>query len=148
MKLTPRTNDQIRNMKNQAIILNVLCRKAFVQNQSLKNYSPLVRRTLNYINFNLSKSLSLKILAEEFNVIPNYLSTIFKKEVNVSLTDYINSQRINLAIKLLNTSDMQIQDIAWYVGINDVNYFTKLFKKKIGYTPTQYKKKIKSDKLN
>lgn len=116
-----------------------------VQNYSLKDYSSLIQKTLNYINFNMSKPITLKTIATEFSVNPNYLSTLFKKEVQMTLTEYINKQRINLAVKMLNTKDMQIQDIAWHVGINDVNYFTKLFKKIIGYTPTEYKKQIWKD---
>ena len=64
------------------------------------------------------------------NVNPNYLSTIFKKELDVTLTEFINQQRIHIAVKLLNTTDLQIQDVAWNVGMNDVNYFTKLFKRR------------------
>lgn len=116
-----------------------------VQNYSLKDYSALIQKTLNFINFNMSKPITLKSIATEFSVNPNYLSTLFKKEVHMTLTEYINKQRINVAVKMLNTKDMQIQDIAWYVGINDVNYFTKLFKKVIGYTPTEYKKQIWAD---
>lgn len=69
--------------------------------------------------------------------------------MGATLTDYINKQRIDAALKLLNTGDMQVQDIAYYVGISDVNYFTKLFKKQVGYTPSGYRKKIqKTDILN
>lgn len=104
---------------------------------------------MDYINLNLSSPLGLKNIAELFNVNPSYLSTLFKKEMGATLTDYVNKQRIDAALKLLNTGDMQVQDIAYYVGISDVNYFTKLFKKQVGYTPSSYRKKIqKTDILN
>ena len=61
----------------------------------------------------------------------------------MTLTDYVNGHRIDTALKLLNTTDIQIQDIAYYVGIEDVNYFTRIFKKKIGVSPTEYKKSIR-----
>lgn len=114
-----------------------------VENQSLKDYSPQIRKAINYINLNLSQPLSLKCIAEELSVNPSYLSNLFKKEVHTTLTEYINKSRIETALKLLNSSDMQIQNIAWYVGINDVNYFTKLFKKVIGMTPSDYRTTIK-----
>ena len=47
----------------------------------------------------------------------------------MTLTDYVNGRRIDTALKLLNTTDIQIQDIAYYVGIEDVNYFTRIFRK-------------------
>lgn len=114
-----------------------------VENQSLKDYSPQIRKAINYINLNLSQPLSLKCIAEELSVNSSYLSNLFKKEVHTTLTEYINKSRIDTALKLLNSSDMQIQNIAWYVGINDVNYFTKLFKKIIGMTPSEYRAAIK-----
>lgn len=127
-----------------ALMLDMIRRYCLlVQNQSMLNYSPVIRKTLNYIHFNLHHPLSLKSIAEVLNVNPNYLSTIFKKELDVTLTEFINQQRIHIAVKLLNTTDLQIQDVAWNVGMNDVNYFTKLFKKAVGVTPSCYKKNIK-----
>lgn len=116
-----------------------------VQNHSLKKYSLPIRNAINYINFNLNLPLSLKSVAEELNLNPNYLSTLYKKETGTTITDFINHARVKLAIKLLNTSDMQIQNIACYVGIEDVNYFSKLFKKIIGITPTAYRSQIKGE---
>jgi YesN/AraC family two-component response regulator len=55
---------------------------------------------------------------------------------------YINSLRIQAAIKLLNTSFISIQDIAAHVGIDDCNYFTKVFKKEVGLTPSEYRKNL------
>ncbi|HIT90629.1 MAG TPA: helix-turn-helix domain-containing protein [Candidatus Merdenecus merdavium] len=113
-----------------------------VKNKSLRNHSPIIRKTVDYINLNLSSPLGLKDLANLFNVNHSYLSTLFKKEIGETLTDYVNKQRINAALKLLNTGYMQVQDIAYYVGISDVNYFSKLFKKQVGDTPSGYWKKI------
>lgn len=113
-----------------------------VRNQSLRNHSPIIRKAIDYINLNLSSPLGLKDIAALFNVNPSYLSSLFKKETGGTLTDYVNKQRIDAALKLLNTGDMQVQDIAYYVGISDVNYFSKLFKKQVGYTPSGYRKSI------
>ena len=114
-----------------------------VKNQSLKNYPPLIRDLLNHINLNLSSDLSLKSLSQMFSVNASYLSSLFRREMDMTLTDYVNGRRIDTALKLLNTTDIQIQDIAYYVGIEDVNYFTRIFKKKIGVSPTEYKKSIR-----
>ena len=62
------------------------------------------------------------------------------------MTDYINTQRIQLAAKRLCTSTISIADAAEEVGILDVNYFTKLFKKVFGITPTSYRKENASRK--
>ena len=110
-----------------------------VKNHSMKGYSLLIRKILTRIDVDLTADLSLKTQAELLNVNPSYLSTLFKKETGYTLTEYVNKKRIENAILLLNTTAMQIQEIAQYCGIPDVNYFTKIFKKQIGKTPKEYR---------
>ena len=113
-----------------------------VKNHSMKGYSLLVRKVLTQIDYDLTADLGLKNLATQLNVNPSYLSTLFKKEIGFTLTEYVNQKRIEHAIFLLNSSNLQIQMIAQYSGIPDVNYFTKTFKKIIGITPKEYRDKI------
>lgn len=113
-----------------------------VQNKSRNIYSLSVRKILDYIEFNLNLPLTLKSISEKFNLSAPYISSQFKKEVGTTVIRYINQLRINDAIKLLDSSSMSIQDIAAYVGIPDYNYFTKVFKKEMGVTPSDYRKDI------
>ena len=113
-----------------------------VRNHSMKRYSLLIRKVLTQIDYDLTADLGLKNLASQLNVNPSYLSTLFKKETGSTLTEYVNQKRIEHAIFLLNSSSLQIQMIAQYSGIPDVNYFTKTFKKIIGITPKEYRDKI------
>jgi AraC-like DNA-binding protein len=113
-----------------------------VNNKSVKQYSPMIRKILHYIEFNLDAKISLGDLAKLNEVSIPYLAGQFKKEVGETIIKYTNHLRIETAIKLLNTSSLSIQDIASYVGILDYNYFTKVFKKEIGISPSQYRKKI------
>lgn len=115
-----------------------------VKNHSLKGYSLLIRKVITEINFDLTADLSLKTQAEALNVNPSYLSTLFKKETGSTLTEYVNRKRIEHALLLLNSTDLQIQMIAQYCGIPDVNYFTKTFKKIVGKTPKEYREMITS----
>ena len=113
-----------------------------VKNHSLKGYSLLVRKVLTRIDSDLTSDLSLKAQAALLNVNASYLSTLFKKETGSTLTEYVNRRRIDHAILLLNSTNMQIQSIALYCGIPDVNYFTKTFKKYIGKTPKDYRESV------
>lgn len=117
-----------------------------IKNHSLKGYSMLIRKVITDINYDLSADLSLKTLAKLLNVNSSYLSTLFKKETGSTLTEYVNRKRIEHAILLLNSTDMQIQTIALYCGIPDVNYFTKTFKKIVGKTPKEYREMITAHK--
>lgn len=113
-----------------------------VKNHSLKGYSLLIRKVLTQIDTDLTADLSLNAIANTLNVNSSYLSTLFKKETGSTLTEYVNRKRIEHALLLLNTTNLQIQTIAQHCGISDMNYFTKLFKKQIGKTPKEYRKSI------
>ncbi|MGI5893855.1 MAG: helix-turn-helix domain-containing protein [Candidatus Merdivicinus sp.] len=117
---------------------------AYVQRYSLRQYSPPVQKVINYINFNLDKPLSLKELAALCCISPSYLSNLFKQETGSTLTNYIYLQRIQRATYRLLTTDNTISSIAGEVGVLDVNYFTKIFKKIMGSTPTQYRQDHRS----
>ena len=80
-----------------------------VKRHSKKNYSPLIQQAMIYIDSNLESDLSLVTIADKLNVNASYLSTLFKKEIGQTLTDYITSKRITLAMKLLGSTKMQIQ---------------------------------------
>ena len=140
-----RANLQLKLKTAQLEVLeNEMTRKycLLVQSYSLRAYSKPIQNIINYISFNLTADLSLNALSEEFMLNSSYLSTLFKKETGVTLTNFVNNKRIEHAIYLLNTTQSAIQDIAAQCGINDVNYFTKLFKKLKNMTPTQYREMI------
>lgn len=113
-----------------------------VNNYSMKDYSLLIRRALTYIDIDITGDLSLKKIASELSVNASYLSTLFKRETGCTLTEYVNRKRVEHAIFLLNTTNLQIQDIAESCGILDVNYFTKIFKKYTEQTPKEYRKTV------
>lgn len=110
-----------------------------VKNHSLKGYSPLIQRVIMYVASDLTADLTLSSISEILKTNPSYLSSQFKKETGTTLTDYVNKKRIEHALLLLNSTSMQIQTIAQYCGIPDVNYFTKLFKKYVNKTPKEYR---------
>lgn len=113
-----------------------------VKNHSMKGYSLLVQKVVTRIDFDLTADLSLNALAEYLNVNASYLSSLFKKETGITLTEYVNKKRVEHGIFLLNSTTLQIQTIAMYCGVPDVNYFTKLFKKYYNKTPKDYRESI------
>ena len=114
-----------------------------VKNHSMSNFSLTIQKALTIINGDLKEELTLAKIASSLNINPSYLSTQFKKEVGQTLTDYVTEKRIQNAILLLNSTDNQIADIAHDCGIDDIQYFSKIFKRKIGYTPREYRKMLK-----
>ena len=110
-----------------------------VKQHSLSKYSYYVGQTITLVQFDLTADLRLKTIAEKLNVNSSYLSALFRKEVGSTLTEYINRQRIERGIHLLQLTAKPVQEIATECGIQDVNYFIKLFKKQTGFTPSRYR---------
>lgn len=125
-------------MKNMAHKYALLVKK-----QSLKGYSPLIRKVLIHIDEDLSSDLSLRVHAKALHVNPSYLSSMFRKEMGTTLTDYVTRKRIEHACFLLDSTDWQIQTIAEHCGIGDVCYFSKLFRKHTGHSPSSYRQQNK-----
>lgn len=129
-----------RSLQLQKEMIRKYC--LLVKNHSMKGYSLLVQKIITKIDSDLTEDLSLNAMSELLNVNPSYLSNLFRKETGSTLTDYVNRKRVEHAILLLNSTSLQIQTIAQYCGVSDVNYFTKLFKKYVDKTPKEYREKI------
>ena len=114
-----------------------------VRKHSTRDYSPPVQQALLCIESNLASDLSLRTIAETLNISSSYLSTIFKKETGMTITDFIAQRRVERAKELLRTTRLQIQTIAQHCGIVDVHYFSKIFKKITGMTPKAYRDSLK-----
>lgn len=112
-----------------------------VKHHSLNKFSYIIGKAITIISFDLTADLSLKNIANQLNVNPTYLSSLFSKECECTLTEYVNKKRIEHALYLLQKTDKPINSIAFECGIQDTNYFIKLFKKHTGLTPTQYRAK-------
>lgn len=115
-----------------------------VRNYSLQGYSQIVRDAINYIECNIREPITLKELAENGNVSVSYLAARFKKEVGQTVVDYMNEKRVFASIRYLSTTDMTIAEVAEQVGINDENYFSRLFKKYQDRTPKQYRNMMRA----
>ena len=114
-----------------------------VRKHSTRDYSPPVQQALLYIEANLSGELSLRVIAEQLSISSSYLSTCFKKETNMTITDFIAQRRVERAKELLRTTRLQVQTIAQHCGIVDVHYFSKIFKRITGQTPKAYRESLK-----
>ncbi|MDD2707970.1 MAG: AraC family transcriptional regulator [Verrucomicrobiae bacterium] len=88
-------------------------------------------------------SLSVRKLAAQIRCTPDYLSHLFCESAGMTLTSFINEQRLIQAKGLLETSAMNISEVAWAVGYQDEGYFTRLFRKATGQAPREYRKQAR-----
>ncbi|MDQ6418852.1 response regulator transcription factor [Paenibacillus sp. LHD-117] len=101
--------------------------------------SPVISKVVQDIHTRYESELSLKTLGQIYNVHPVYLGQLFKKEIGVGFTDYVNGYRIQIARELLLQTDLKGSEIAARVGCLDPNYFYKLFTKFTGVSPTEFR---------
>jgi len=113
-----------------------------VRKHSLQKHPLIIQKTILLIDTDLSADLSPKTIAKSLGVTLGYLSSIFTKKIGKTLSEYIVEKRIEYATYLLKTTNLQVQTIALHCGIMDAQYFSKLFKRHIGATPLQFRRKI------
>lgn len=110
-----------------------------VQNASEKNISNILHKALEYMNNNFQKDITLNDVAKYTYVSTYYLSRLFTKELGKNFVDSLNELRIEKSKEYLKDPKFKSYEIAEMIGINDPHYFSKLFKKYTGTTPSEYK---------
>jgi two-component system response regulator YesN len=120
----------------EEIAINIVIR---INNFNRKTINSTLQKAIDYICLNYSESITLNEVAEHTYVSIYYLSRMFTKELGKNYVDYLNEVRIEKAKEYLRDSCYKTYEIAELVGIKDAHYFSKLFKKYTGVTPSEYK---------
>ena len=105
------------------------------------HYKTDVAKTLEYMEKNYMYRLTLSSISANVNLSSSYLCRIFKSEVGTSITNYLNNLRIRKAATLIKENTLSMKEISSMVGIDDQLYFSRLFKKCMGISPSEYGKK-------
>lgn len=101
---------------------------------------------LQFIEKYIAKNLSLESAASYMNISTHYFSKLFKSEVGENFIDYVTDKKVEMAKQLIGDTDIPLNSIAFEMGFNEANYFSKVFKKKTGMTPSQYRKTVEDQK--
>lgn len=111
-------------------------------NPTMVKYRSVIQEALTYINNHFfDPDMSLKTVAETVALSPSHFSTIFSQSLGKTFIEYLTDQRINYAKNLLVTTDSKLTSITLEIGYSDSNYFSYLFKKKEGMSPSEYRKR-------
>ena len=103
-----------------------------------------VMSAIKYVNDNITKPLSLNTVSAAIHLSREYTTRIFKKEMGITLTEYINEQKMLLAKNMLTNNEMTLQEIAYWLGYDNYGYFSKVFKNCFGISPIKMKTKLKN----
>jgi len=112
---------------------------AKINNYNNRNIKLVLRKAIDYINEHYTEQITLNDVAENVYVSSYYISRMFKKELGKNFVDYLNGLRMEKAKELLKDPKYKTYLIAELVGIPDAHYFSRLFKKHEGVTPTEYR---------
>ncbi len=100
-----------------------------------------IENAKKYISENFSSDISLDDVSRIVNISPYYFSKLFKEATGENFIEYLTNIRIEKAKDLLLNSDMSMKEICAMCGYQDPNYFSRTFKKNVGFTPTEFKEK-------
>ncbi len=121
-------------------IATMLVKYILLENMLKPYYDETVQKAINYINENLSEDISVHTIAKNIGVSKNVIYRRFHSYFNCTVSEYINSVRVERACDLLLKSDMTIEEISQTIGFTSASYFSKTFKKEKGLSPYKYKK--------
>lgn len=105
------------------------------------NYSGYVKRAVQYIETHLSQTITVDALCRLSGISRKHFVRLFGKETGKTIKQYIAHSRCERAAELLKNSRLPVHEISGYVGYEDSNYFTKVFKSVMGASPQEYRKK-------
>lgn len=134
------SQNNVDNFENLALeMIKKYC--DYAVKYKMNQYSLNIKKAMNYVNINIHHKITAKQVADYLHINNSYLSTLFKKEIGLTITEYINKRKIEIAKDLIINTNLKINEIGDYIGIYDSNYFTKLFKKIEGITPSEIQRK-------
>lgn len=133
-----------RSLQNTYGIIRPFIEKAANYNKhEVNNRSPIIIDSLNYINTNYAQPLTLHQVANHVHVSPSYLSRLLHQQTGRTFLEICRSIRVEKACSLLEETSYRNYEIAAMVGIDDPAYFSQIFKKQIGLSPSEYRSKIR-----
>ncbi|MBA2939698.1 response regulator [Paenibacillus sp. CGMCC 1.16610] len=102
----------------------------------------VIERAKSYIGEHYKSDISMEQTAEYVNLSPYYFSKTFKLHTGETFIDYVTRLRIDEAKRLLESEELSFKEICYMAGYNDPNYFSRIFKKTTGVTPTEYRQQL------
>lgn len=104
-----------------------------------KRVSGIIQKATQYIDQHYNQEITLEDIAREVDISPYYLSKLFKEEMGENYIEYLTNQRVEHAKMSLKNISLTIKEVGINVGYSDPNYFSRIFKKYVGVTPSEYR---------
>ncbi len=122
--------------KKEHLLINLLL--VLADKVKRTEYNPLTLKIIEHIHTNMTNKITLEEIGRITFFSPVYCDAVFKRDMGRSIIDYLLEERINESKKLLVEGAMSLSEVSESVGFDDYNYFSRVFKKRTGYTPREY----------
>ena len=113
------------------------------QKTNLKQKNLRVERIISYIDANFETQIRLQDLAEQENLSPTHFSHLFTSLFGVTFQNYVNIKRMEQCIRLMPNKEKTLLEISYESGFSDTKYMNRMFIKHFGYTPKEYRKRLR-----
>lgn len=107
-----------------------------------KKVSSVIEQAKAFIDQHFTEEISLEMTAEHVNLSPYYFSKMFKNESGENFSDYVTERRIAKSKELMTDVNVSLKEVCYLVGYKDPNYFSRVFKRVTGATPTEYRNQL------
>lgn len=140
----------LRDLKVNSLLYDILYRiqKPYapdVLHPARHEDKQIVLKAKEYIDENFCGDCSLSEISEHIHISPNYLHTLFSEQTGITPFAYVTEKRIELAKRMILAGNNTLLEIALETGFSSQSHFNKIFKKKTGYTPAEYRRKITAE---
>ena len=145
-KIPVYNHNKIQSISN---IATMLVKYILLEKLLMPYMDDRIQSAINYIESNLEGELSIQKISKSVNVSKSFLYKNFHKYFNCTISEYINTKRIEKSLEYLKEPNLSIDEVSQKVGFSSVSYYGKIFKQQKNMTPFKYKKNciLKSDML-
>lgn len=134
------TKDALADLTLQELLIRIIQTQTVksIDQGDFSNQNNAIAQVIDYIRKNLKEDINLKHLSDKACMSTTSFYRFFKRELGMSPIEFVLSEKIKYAKKLLKNQSIQINEVCYLSGFDDANYFIRLFKKHEGVTPKQY----------
>ena len=137
LKMDSMTTTEDISALHDSMVLDFTGKMLLIKKQSIISKS--ITMCIEYVYNHIHDRITIEDLAAYTDLSPSYLSRLFKKELGISVSDYIREKKIDKAQNLLKYSDFTPVEIANYLSFSSQSHFIQAFEKMVGMTPKKYR---------
>jgi two-component system response regulator YesN len=137
--------ERIYQIDDEAVLKSMMMKLCETISKAIaghKHSRSIVGSVQDYVERNYNKPLTLNEIADIFNINMSYLSTLFKQETGINFIEYVHQVRLTQACRLFTDTSLSLKEIAFAVGYQDANHFSKVFSRVMGETATEYRERL------